>query len=88
MSKQTTPLRKGYSQLEVRITLRHRSQVNDTMIVTFESEPTEEALKRYREWMAKVTNSIPTEIALRAVQAFIDSQVGNTQPTPPLCPPV
>jgi hypothetical protein len=58
MSKQT-PLPKGYSQLEVRVTLRHRSKVNDTMTVTFESEPNEEALKRYREWMAKVTTSIP-----------------------------
>ncbi len=88
MSKKATPLPQGHSQLEVRVTLRHRSQVNDTMIVTFETEPTEEALKRYREWMAKVTTSIPDENVLRAVQSFIDSHGGNPTPTPPLCPPV
>lgn len=60
MSKQTTPLPKGHSQLEVRVTLRHRSQVNDTLIVSFESEPTEEAMTRYLDWLHKITSEQST----------------------------
>lgn len=40
----------GHSQLQISVTLRHRKQVNDTTVVTFNSEPSEAALARYLEW--------------------------------------
>lgn len=60
MSKQTTPLPKGYSQLEVKATLRHRGQVNDSVSVTFEIEPTKEAMTRYLDWLHKITSEQST----------------------------
>ena len=60
MSKQTTSLPKGYSQLEVKATLRHRGQVNDSVSVTFEIEPTEDAMTRYLDWLHKITSEQTT----------------------------
>lgn len=47
-------LPKGHSQLEIKATLRHRDQVNDTLSVTFEPEPELEALERYTGWAAQI----------------------------------
>ncbi len=49
-------LPKGYSQLEIKATLRHRDEINDTMSVTFEAESKEKAIQRYLEWSAGLLN--------------------------------
>ena len=48
-------LPKGHSQLVVKATLRNRD-VNETVSVTFEIEPSDKALKRYLEWSAGFLN--------------------------------
>ena len=49
-----TQLPKGKSQLEIKATLRHRDQVNDTVSVTFDAEPSPDALERYKVWTARI----------------------------------
>ena len=56
-----TELPKGHSQLEVKATLRHRDQVNDTVSVTFDHEPTLEALERYAGHAARILDSHATQ---------------------------
>ena len=56
-----TKLLKGHSQLEVKATLRHRAQVNDTVSVTFNAEPSLEALERYAGWAARILDSHATQ---------------------------
>lgn len=56
-----TELPKGHSQLEVKATLRHRDQVNDTVSVTFDAEPKLEALERYTGWAARILDSHATQ---------------------------
>jgi hypothetical protein len=57
----TDKLPKGKSQLEVKATLRHQDQVNDTVSVTFDAEPSLEALERYTGWCARILNSHATQ---------------------------
>jgi len=54
-------LPKSQSQLEIKATLRHRAQVNDTVSVTFNAEPSLEALERYAEWAARILDSHATQ---------------------------
>lgn len=56
----SAPLPKGQSQLEVKATLRHRSQVNDTVSVTFDVEPYEQAMERYVGWAARILDKHST----------------------------
>ena len=45
------PLPTGTSQIEVKVTLRHRRQVNDTFSLTFDVEASDTAKKRYLRWI-------------------------------------
>lgn len=57
----SAPLPKGHSQLEVKATLRHRNQINDTVSVSFDVEPCIEALERYTDWAARILDSHATQ---------------------------
>jgi len=74
----------GTSQLEIKVTLRHRSQVNDTFSLMFDVEASDTAKQRYLRWIKligdlmrdglvhKVPNLIEGEDGLRAgVIAYI-----------------
>lgn len=61
MSTERVAPQKGQSQLEVKATLRHRDQVNDTVSVTFDAEPSLEALERYTGWVARILDSHATQ---------------------------
>ena len=80
----SAPLPTGTSQLEIKVTLRHRSQPNDTFSVTFDVEASDTAKERYLRWIKligdlmrdglvhKVPNLIEGEDGLRAgVIAYI-----------------
>jgi len=54
-------LPKGHSQLEVKATLRHRNQINDTISITFDPEPYLEALERYTGWGAQILDKHSTQ---------------------------
>ena len=41
----------GTSQLEIKVTLRHRRQVNDTFSLTFDVADTSTAKERYLRWI-------------------------------------
>ena len=56
-----TQLPKGKSQLEIKATLRHRDQVNDTVSVTFDAEPSPDALERYKVWAARILAASATK---------------------------
>jgi hypothetical protein len=47
----SAPLPTGTSQLEIKVTLRHRRQVNDTFSVTFDVEASDAAKERYLRWV-------------------------------------
>jgi hypothetical protein len=51
----SAPLPTGTSQLEIKVTLRHRRQVNDTFSVTFDVEASDAAKERYLRWMKLCT---------------------------------
>lgn len=61
-TKKPTQLPKGKSQLEIKATLRHRDQVNDTVSVTFDAEPSPDALERYKGWTARILDSHATQL--------------------------
>ena len=47
----SAPLPIGTSQLEIKVTLRHRNQVNDTFSLTFDVEASDAAKERYLRWI-------------------------------------
>ena len=62
----SAPLAKGQSQLEVKATLRHRAQVNDCVKVTFDVEPSDEAMERYVGWAARILDNHSTRDRIAA----------------------
>jgi hypothetical protein len=57
------PLPTGTSQLELKVTLRHRNQVNDTFSLTFDVEGIHTAKERYLRWIKLVGDHHTTRLA-------------------------
>ena len=57
------PLPTGTSQIEVKVTLRHRRQVNDTFSLTFDVEASDTAKKRYLRWIKLIGDRHTTGLA-------------------------